>query len=315
MKTTDHGDAEQQTTNRVMMVRPIRFESNVQTAATNAFQTEQGNLDAESIQNFALAEFNAYVETLRHAGVIVHVFEDTPEPHTPDSMFPNNWISFHSNGTIVLYPMLTPNRREEVRPDLISKLQSESDLSWPKTEDLTGLHEQGAILEGTGSVVLDRKHRIAYACRSPRTTDAGLEEFARRMRYELVVFDSVGFDGTPVFHTNVMMGIGTDFALVCAESIHDEVERGAVQTRLAETGHAVIPISLEQMQRFAGNFLALRSSDGVSLAVFSSGAHKSLNSAQRTEIERFARIVHTPMNTIESHGGGGVRCLLAEVFG
>ena len=313
--STNNSRQARQTTNRVMMIRPVRFEGNAQTAATNAFQTELGEFDAAAIQRAALAEFDNYVGVLRAAGVTVTVIEDTPEPHTPDSMFPNNWISFHEGGTVVLYPMFTANRRQELRPELITEIEAATGLAWSNVEDLSDLHNEGGYLEGTGSLVLDREHCIAYACRSPRTNLAGLKAFEDRMQYELVVFDSISENGAVVFHTNVMMGIGSDFAIVCLDSIPNKSERDAVVQRLSETGHVVIPITLGQMQQFAGNFLALRTSEGQPLAVFSSGAFQCLNQEQRSQIEGFARVIHSPLETIESHGGGGARCMLAEVFG
>ena len=296
------------------MIRPVRFESNLETAATNGFQGPVAKQAAGDVQRQALAEFDLYVQVLRAAGVNVYVFEDTPEPHTPDSMFPNNWLSFHSPGTVCFYPLLALNRRLEIRPELLSELEQQVGSSWPQREDLSGLCEQEAYLEGTGSMVLDRHNRIAYACLSPRTTLAGLKRFARLMGYELVVFRAFDRQGVAVFHTNVMMGIGSDFALVCLDSIPTETERQRVLNRLAATGHAVIAISLEQMGHFAGNFLALNSRDETPLAVFSTGALRSLDSTQRDEIEKFASIIDSALDTIESHGGGSARCLLAELF-
>jgi len=295
------------------MIRPVRFASNAETAASNAFQVVPAGSDEGELQRRALAEFDGLAESLRAAGVRVHVIDDTPEPHTPDSLFPNNWVSFHASGTVVLYPLLTPNRRAEVRLDVLERVEEESGWRWPNRVDLTGLHERGAILEGTGSLVLDRTHRLAYACRSPRTTPAGLEEFAQRMGYEPVVFGALDEGGVEIYHTNVVMGIGSSFAVVCLESIRNATERSMVEGRLRETGHELIAISLEQLGHFAGNCLALESAAGEPLVALSEQALASLDGEQRERLAIHARIVSAPLDTIESVGGGSARCMLAEL--
>ncbi len=295
------------------MVRPIRFGSNLETSASNTFQVDPGERDSEEIQRRAIAEFDALVEVLRGADVEVCVIQDTAEPHTPDSIFPNNWVSFHGCGTIVTYPLLTPNRRDEIRADLIQQVEQSVGRKWSETIDLTGLVERGAFLEGTGSMVLDRVHRIAYACLSARTTAGGLAEFAERMNYELIVFRALDRGGSAIYHTNVVMGIGADFAVVCLESIEDETERSAVASRLEETGHELIEITRDQLHDFAGNCLALNSRGGESLVVFSRRALDSLSESQRARLLSHARLLSSPLDTIESVGGGSARCMLAEL--
>ena len=295
------------------MVRPVGFVGNQETAASNAFQVDASGLDSKELQRGALGEFDAMVEVLCDADVTVHVFEDTPDPHTPDSIFPNNWVSFHATGEVVLYPLLTPNRRAEVRVELVRTVERESGLAWPELIDLTTLQDTSAFLEGTGSMVLDRTNRIAYACLSPRTTLEGLNEFSRRMSYELVRFHALDREGVAIYHTNVVMGIGEHFAVVCLDAIRDADERRAAESRLRETGHEVVEITIEQMYSFAGNCLAVESSRGESLIVLSEQALNSLRNEQRARLAAHGRLLSTPLDTIESVGGGSARCMLAEI--
>ncbi|HEU0224222.1 MAG TPA: arginine deiminase-related protein [Steroidobacteraceae bacterium] len=302
--------AERQCADAVLMIRPARFGANPETAESNRFQQGDAGAGAASA---AWREFDGLVEKLRAAGVEVHVAEDTPDPPKPDACFPNNWVSFHADGTAVLYPMMAPSRRAERRPELVERLR-DAGFRIARTVDLSGWESRGEFLEGTGSLVLDRCHRIAYACRSPRTTAAALADFAARLGYRTVVFDARGPAAEPLYHTNVMMAIGEGFAVVCAEAIPDAGERMAVLGGLAAAGHEPIEIGAGAMHGFAGNLLALRSRDGAQLIAMSEAAWASLPAAARAALERHGRIVTGAIPVIERHGGGSVRCMIAEVF-
>lgn len=303
--------SELQSASSVLMIRPVRFAGNVQTAASNRFQNLAEQQTAAAVQALALAEFDGLVTSLRVAGVRVQVLDDTSEPHTPDSIFPNNWVSFHADGTVVLYPMLAPNRRHERRMDILQHLSTQG-LRIQQTIDLT-LHEADAkFLEGTGSLVLDRVHRIAYACLSPRTDLDVLGDFAQQLDYELVTFDAMD-NGAPIYHTNVLMCVGTRFAVLCTEAIAAH-EQAAVLHALRSSGHEVIEITPAQMRRFAGNLLELQTEQGLCVAL-SQNAFESLQPLQLEQLQRLAGpLVVAPIPTIERLGGGSVRCMLAEVF-
>ena len=302
---------ESQSTTDVLMIRPVRFIANEQTAASNHFQVIDGLSDPVTVQRAAVAEFDGLVAALRNAGVTVHSFDDTPEPHTPDSLFPNNWVSFHADGTVVLYPMLAENRRVERRMDILASLNGQG-FHIDETVDLTHREAQEQFLEGTGSLVLDRVHRIAYACLSPRTDMDVLGEFAQRLDYEIAAFEAVDATGLPIYHTNVLMSVGTRFAAVCVECI-EPTRRDAIVRMLGDTGHEVIELSYPQMAAFAGNMLELKTAHGFIVAM-SAAARTSLSDAQRRRIEAASGpIVSAPIPVIERHGGGSVRCMLAEI--
>jgi len=296
----------------VLMIRPVRFESNPMTAASNRFQGRSGVSPAAQ-QAAALREFDGLVATLRDNGVEVIVVDDTPEPHTPDSIFPNNWISTHADGTVVLYPMEAQNRRTERREDILEKLASEHGFRIGRTFDLTSHEQQGRYLEGTGSMVLDRSNRIAYACLSTRTHGDALADFAERMGYEAIAFDAVDADGVPIYHTNVLMNVGETLAVICDEAIRDETQRQVVLDRLRATGHDIVRLSYAQLQAFAGNMLELRDWDGKRVLAMSRQAFASLTDEQRDVLRKGARIVQVPIDTIEGSAGGSVRCMLAEI--
>ncbi len=294
------------------MIRPARFESNPLTAASNRFQGKSEASPAEQ-QAVAEREFDGLVAALRVAGIDVVVIEDTPEPHTPDSIFPNNWISMHADGRVVLYPMEAENRRTERRSDIIEHLHDTIGLQVAEVVDLTAHETEGHYLEGTGSMVLDRVNRIAYACLSSRTHLDALGDFAQRMGYEVVAFDAVDSDGVPIYHTNVLMNVGEELAVICDEAIPREDQREAVLARLRDTGHEVISLSYEQLHAFAGNMLELRNVDGERVTAMSRQAYDSLSSAQRERLAANGRIVSAPIDNIEQSAGGSVRCMLAEV--
>ena len=294
------------------MIRPARFGVNAETAPTNAFQ--RNSVEISDPQALAVQEFDVLVAALRKLGVHVEVFEDSPEPWTPDAVFPGNWVSFHADGSVYLYPLLAQNRRWERRLDIIEALQSQRGYQVRQIEDLSAAELDGRYLEGTGSLVLDREHRVAYACLSPRTDIKLLREWAARLEYEAVAFRAADGSGTPVYHTNVMMCIGDRFALLCLASIHEVSERRRIQRRLEETGHEIVPITTQQMQEFAGNALQIGTRQGGSVLAMSMRAERSLTPTQRHAIEKYTRIVSSPVNTIEFCAGGSVRCMLAEIF-
>ena len=303
-------ESDRQCADAVLMIRPARFGANPETADSNRFQRGGADTDAPEA---ARSEFDGLVARLRDAGVLVEVAEDTPEPAKPDACFPNNWVSFHDDGSVVLYPMMAPSRRAERRAEPVAQLR-DAGFHVARTIDLSPWEARGEFLEGTGSLVLDRCHRIAYACRSPRTTAGALADFAGRLGYRAIAFDALGPDGRPAYHTNVLMAIGEQFSVLCDEAIPDPEERRTVLRELREAGHEPVCISIAEMNGFAGNLLALRSSDGGQVIAMSDTAWRSLAPANRRALERHGRIVTAPIPTIERHGGGSVRCMIAEVF-
>lgn len=294
----------------VLMIRPARFGANPETADSNRFQQSGGSAGEAAA---ALAEFDGLAARLSDAGVEVIVAADTPEPPKPDACFPNNWVSFHADGSVVLYPMMAPSRRGERRAAPIDEVKR-SGFRVTRTIDLSPLESRGEFLEGTGSLVLDRPRRIAYACCSPRTTPAALADFSAALGYRILPFRALGPDGRPAYHTNVMMAIGEHFAVVCAEAIPDATEGAAVLDELASAGLEVIDIDAAEMRGFAGNLLALRSREGEPLVAMSEAALLALSARKRRRVERHGAIVAAPIPTIERLGGGSVRCMIAEVF-
>lgn len=296
-----------------MMIRPIKFVGNVQTQASNAFQQQEIAASAESVQAKALQEFDRLVDVLRNAGINVRVIQDTPEPHTPDSIFPNNWVSFHGDGTVVLYPMLAENRRHERRMDVLEQY-SQYGFQINRVVDLSHFEQQNKFLEGTGSMVLDRIGRIAYACMSPRTDVEVLGEFTRQLNYELVCFDATDANGVPIYHTNVLMCVGSRFVVICAEVIAKNM-RTAVLESLRQSGREIIEITELQMQAFAGNMLELTNSAGDLKLALSQSAFDALSIAQRARLQLLTgELLVAPISTVEQYGGGSVRCMLAEIF-
>jgi len=294
------------------MIRPVCFRSNPLTAQSNRFQGKT-ELSADAQQAAALREFDGLADALRRACIDVIVIDDTPEPETPDSIFPNNWISLHGDGRIVLYPMEAENRRTERRMDIVDYLSDKLGLSVTEVIDLSGHEASGHYLEGTGSMVLDRANRIAYACLSTRTHLDPLGDFAQRMNYSVVAFDAVDRDGVPVYHTNVLMNVGEKLAVICDEAIRNPDQREAVLGRLRDSGHEVIRLSYAQLEAFAGNMLELRNSNGERVVAMSQTAFDALDDEQVEKLEANGRIVCTPIDTIEQSAGGSVRCMLAEV--
>lgn len=307
---------EPQTAAAVLMIRPVGFRANPQTAESNAFQESPGEDTASTgaeIDFLARAEFDGVVGELREAGVRVVALDARADGATPDALFPNNWVSFHADGTVVLYPMLAPNRRLERREDVLASLSEDAGFRVREIIDLTGHEADNRYLEGTGSLVLDRVHRIAYACLSARTDVALLAEFGHRLDYETVAFNAADQDGVPIYHTNVMMSVGSDFAVVCEDAIGAVVQREAVRRKLEQTGHEIIPISAAQMAAFAGNMLELASAGGERVIALSRSAAESLDDQQRELLSGRGRLVVSEIPTIEQKGGGSVRCMLAEL--
>jgi len=299
----------QQSANAVVMVRPFRFYPNPETAADNAFQREIGSNDAGSISKAAQNEFDQAVELLRGAGVTVHVFEDTASPEKPDAVFPNNWFSTHPDGRVALYPMYSPTRRQERRRDVIDELGKIYRIS--ALVDYSSYEQRGLHLEGTGSLVLDYVNRIAYVSLSKRSDRELVERFCADFNFEPVLFESVGDDGRPIYHTNVVMCVGSEFALVGLEMISDSTQRKIVRSRLESSGKKLVELDRVQIANFAGNALELRN-DSEKLLVLSKRAADALSTEQRNEIERHARLLPLALPTIEL-AGGSARCMLAAI--
>lgn len=303
---------ESQLASTVLMIRPVRFHSNPLTAASNRFQGRT-TLTGDEQQQAALNEFNDLAAALQRAGIEVIVIDDTEEPPTPDAIFPNNWISLHADGTVVLYPMEALNRRTERRQDIVDALASTHGFSVRRVIDLSHHENEGHYLEGTGSMVLDRVNRVAYACLSSRTHLGALGDFAQQLDYDLVAFDAVDRNGAPIYHTNVLMNIGEEVTVICLAAIASEEQRVAVQRSLSGSGHKVIGLSYDQLDAFAGNMLELRSRNGDRVLAMSEQARNSLTAEQLAVIEAGATIVSAPIDRIEASAGGSVRCMLAEV--
>jgi hypothetical protein len=304
--------AESQLASAVLMIRPVRFESNPLTAASNRFQGKTQAAPQDQ-QDAARREFNSLVNALRDNDIDVIVVDDTDEPHTPDSVFPNNWVSFHADGSVVLYPMEAENRRTERRLDIVEKLDAELGYSVREVVDLSHHEQSGHFLEGTGSMVLDRVNRVAYACLSTRTQLDALGDFAQRMGYDVVAFDAVDRDGAAIYHTNVLMNIGEEIAVICDEAIPREEQRAAVLQRLTDSGHEIISLSYDQLDAFAGNMLELRKKNGERLTAMSQQACESLTDEQLSLLQQNGTVLSVNIDTIEASAGGSVRCMLAEV--
>ncbi len=301
-----------QTTRHIFMVRPAHFGFNPETAGSNAFQREDSTLSLDAISLRALEEFDSFVAALRSEGVDVIVVQDTGQPVKPDAVFPNNWVTFHEDGTVVTYPMLSAARRLERREDILKTLGERFEIR--RHIHLEAYEQQGKILEGTGSMILDRPNGRVYACVSPRTHPELLAEFAQLMGYKPVIFKAVDGEGMEIYHTNVMMALGETFVVICRHSITSGDEWAGLEKHFIETGKEVVEITLPQMMSFAGNMLQVRDQDDAPLLVMSSEAYGSLNNSQIERLEAHTRILYHPIPTIEKFGGGSVRCMMAEVF-
>ena len=297
-----------QTTSHILMIRPVNFAFNLETAANNTFQVRN---DANDVQKSALKEFDDFVALLRENGVDVLVVEDTPHPHTPDSIFPNNWVSFHGDGTLLLYPMFAPSRRAERKEHVLQKIYERFRIN--TKIDLSLYEKSNLYLEGTGSMVLDRENKIAFACLSPRTSKKVLDDFCNRMNYEPVSFNAVDSTGLPIYHTNVMMCVADRYVVICLDAINNADERARVTEAVENTGKEIINISYQQLNAFAGNMLQIESSDGEKLLVMSTQAYQSLTEKQVQKLNTYNRIIDAPLSVIEANGGGSARCMMAEV--
>lgn len=292
------------------MIRPVNFSFNAETAVNNAFQSQA--TDDIKAQQQALQEFEGFAALLRDNGVDVTVIDDTPDPYTPDSIFPNNWASFHGDGTVCLYPMYAQNRRLERKPEVLQQLSRRFHIQ--TTLDFTGYEQKGLFLEGTGSLVLDRDQKIAYACLSPRTDKTVLLDFCEKMGYTPESFTAVDGKGMPIYHTNVVMCVGDRYVVICLEAVPDPAERESLANTISRSGKTLIPISLSQLSQFAGNMLQVHNDKGEQLLVMSTRAYSSLEPAQITRLTAYNRILHAPLTTIEANGGGSARCMMAEIF-
>lgn len=304
----------QQTTNNILMIRPVDFNFNHQTAINNHYQKTQDGLDA--VNEKAQKEFDLLVEKLQSNGINVLVFDDDLSHDTPDSIFPNNWITFHSNGDIALYPMFAINRRLERREDVLSFVEEKS-FSINNIVDYTSAENEDLFLEGTGSMILDRANKKVYCSLSQRSSEEILIEFCEDFQYTPVVFNSfqnANNQRLPIYHTNVMMCIAETFAVVCLESIDDESQQKNVVNHLSESGKEIIEISEDQVEKFSGNMLQLKDTNGDAILVMSDSAHMALTKQQVDKIQKHCKILSSPIPTIETCGGGSVRCMIAEVF-
>lgn len=304
-----------QITNSILMVRPVDFRMNEQTAVNNYFQ-EGLDLENAKINKKAQKEFDAFVSVLREKGVNVIVVHDTLEPSTPDSIFPNNWISFHSNGTVALYPMFAENRRSERREDILDLLE-EQGFRIDNIIDYTSAEDDDVFLESTGSMILDRVNKKAYCALSERADEELFIEFCEDFEFTPVVFkanQSVDGKRMPIYHTNVMMCLADDFSVVCLDAIDDKKEKKNVVQHLKGDGKEVITISEAQMHQFAGNMLQVQGSNMERFLVMSSAAYHSLAKDQIAKIQKHCQIIHSSLETIETCGGGSARCMMAEIF-
>ncbi len=290
------------------MIRPVNFGYNAETAVNNAFQVKGDNDD---VQSKALKEFDEFVKLLQQNGVDVMVVEDTVEPYTPDSIFPNNWISFHNDGSVLLYPMYAENRRGERKQHVLEKITEKFAIK--KQIDLSNYEKENIFLEGTGSMVLDRDNKIAYACLSPRTNDKVLADFCRQTGYASAVFHAVDGNRQAIYHTNVMMCVADKYIVICLDSIPRKQEREKVIETINKTNKEIIDISLEQMNHFAGNMLQVENKEQEKLLVMSTQAFESLTTVQKEKLSSFNKIIHSSLTTIETNGGGSARCMMAEV--
>ena len=300
-----------QATSNILLVRPANFGFNPQTAESNAFQNSV-DMPSNQIKKQVLKEFDTFAERLKDKGVNVMVVQDTDSPVKPDAIFPNNWGSFHADGTVILYPMATPNRQVEKRPEIIEQIRNNFHIK--EIIDLSKYEKEGLALEGTGSIIFDHIHKIAYACLSPRTHPDLFVKLCNSIHYKPIAFTSTDKSGQEIYHTNVMMCLGEKFSVICLESIQDEKERHAIIHSLEQTGHQVIAISLEQVNHFAGNMLTLMTQENEEILVLSQSAYNILTKKQKTALENYCQLFPINIQTIEKIGGGSARCMISEIF-
>ncbi len=304
-----------QSTDNILMIRPVAFEMNKETAVNNYFQKTL-NIEAEAINAKVQKEFDDFVKVLQSAEINVFVYEDIADLKIPDSIFPNNWISFHQSGNLALYPMFAENRRRERRQDILEDLENKG-FQFHQVYDYTAAEDENVFLEGTGSLILDRENRKAYCALSPRANEELLFEFCEDFEYLPIPFkayQTVDNKRLLIYHTNVMMCVGTDIAVICFDSIDDKADKKLLSKSLKEDGKAIIEISEQQLEAYAGNMLEVQNKNGDKFLVMSTQAYNSLNVSQIQSIEQHLKILHSPLNTIETLGGGSARCMMAEIF-
>ncbi len=301
-----------QTTSHIMMVRPANFGYNAETAVNNAFQNKNQSMSNEALSEIAIKEFDGFVNTLRAHGVHVHVMQDTASPIKPDAVFPNNWITFHEDGSIITYPMYAPLRRIERDMNFVEILKVRFDIK--NKYHLDSFEDNNMYLEGTGSMIFDRENEIVYACLSERTDADVLGEFCDITGYKNIVFSAVDGHKKAIYHTNVMMALGETFVVICMDTIKDKEEKSMLLKIFEDTKKEVIKISLDQMMHFAGNMLQVRNDNGKTFLVMSHSAYQSLKPTQLKTIAKHTDIIYADITNIETIGGGSARCMMAEIF-
>lgn len=301
-----------QNTNHILMVRPSNFGFNTETAENNAFQKNDTSISPAQIKQLAVEEFDAFVEKLRAAGVDVTVAQDSPEPVKPDAVFPNNWLSMHEDGTLILYPMYSIMRRNERQEAVLKTVKTTFQVE--RVRDLSAYEQADLFLEGTGSMIFDRVNKYVYACLSPRTDEFILDKFCNITGYQKVVFRSTDQNDEDIYHTNVMMAMGNSFVVICMDSVKDEAENAHLRDVFQKTNKTIVDISMEQMNAFAGNMLQVNDAEGNGILVMSSTAYQSLTDAQLSLLNERTKLLHSPIPTIETYGGGSARCMMAEVL-
>lgn len=293
----------------ILMVRPAAFGFNPETAESNTFQKQSFN--KEEVQESALLEFNQVIATLTDKKISTLVVDDTLSPLTTDAIFPNNWITTHEDGKIILYPMMAPSRRLERRDDIVSLLQNKFKVD--RVIDLTEKEIQHHFLEGTGSIIFDHPNRIGYACRSDRTHESTFKDLCRDLNYKGILFDAVDETGFPVYHTNVMMWVGESMVGICLDSVKDEGQQELLLTQFRETNHKIIALSHQQMNSFAGNMFEVMNENGEHFLLMSQTAFESLHEGQVREMEKRLTLLPVRISTIEESGGGSIRCMVAGI--
>ncbi len=305
-----------QITSNLLMIRPAGFKLNEQTAVNNYYQEEIEGVSDRKAHEKAIEEFDNFVTKLRENGIHVTVVQDTNHRETPDSIFPNNWVTFHHDGTVALYPMFAENRRDERRKDILDILAGEG-FKVTRIKDFSNNEQEDKFLEGTGSMILDRDNHLVYAALSDRTNKEVLLDFCSEFSYRPIIFhayQSVEGQRLPIYHTNVMMGLTENLAIICLECVDDDSERDALISSFKETGKVIVAITEQQVAGFAGNMLSVKNNKGDKILIMSQSAHQSLDQVQIEQIEKYYKILSSPLNTIETLGGGSARCMMAEVF-
>ena len=303
-----------QTTSSVLMIRPVAFTYNKETASSNAFQYHASNFTEKEIQQKALNEFENFADNLTAAGVEVIAVDDTSKPHTPDSIAPNNWITMHHDGIVVLYPMQAENRRLERRKDIIDLLQKKYKFSVTDIIDLSHHEKKGKFLEGTGSVVFDHPNKTAYANISPRTSEIVLKELCKKLDYDYHTFHASDEKGVPIYHTNVMLSLGEKIAIICLESIKETAQRNELEKRLKASGREIINLNFKQIAFFAANILQLHNQKKEAVFAMSHQGYCGFTQEQAGIFSKYGKVVYSPMPAFERIGGGSARCMLAEIF-